>query len=143
MVIRRWRCSGGDLRVYVPKCPDQYFGWRIYGVVKITSPGDYTFCTSSDDGSLLYMDTTPSDTTLSYSLLIDNDGLHGNRQYCRAVKLSTAAYKIKVSILRALVCLYYRSTGLCKNLFNIHTRAHTREIYCVNCSGNIITRIGV
>jgi hypothetical protein len=87
--------SGGDFRVYISQCPNQYFGWRVYGTVKVTGAGDYTFCTTSDDGSLFYMDLSPS-LRVSYTLLIDNDGLHGPRQYCKAVTLAAGSYNVKV-----------------------------------------------
>ncbi len=90
-------CSGREFRVYISQCPDQYFGWRVYGKVKVTGAGDYTFCTTSDDGSLFYMDLSPS-PKVSYTLLIDNDGLHGPRQYCKTVTLDSGSYDVKVCL---------------------------------------------
>jgi len=88
--------SAADFRRYVPKCPEVNYAWRFYGKASIAIAGEYTFCTSSDDGSLLYMDLTPGDD-LKLSLLIDNDGLHGNRQYCRTLTLGTGIYQTKVT----------------------------------------------
>jgi hypothetical protein len=89
--------SGREFRVYISQCPDQHFGWRVYGKVKVTGAGDYTFCTTSSDGSLFYMDLSPS-PKISYALLIDNDGVHGPRQYCKAVTLSAGFYDVKVRL---------------------------------------------
>ena len=89
--------SANDFRRFIPKCPDVNYAWRFYGQTPIVTSGDYTFCMTSDDGSLLYMDLTPSDD-LSLSLLIDNDGLHGGRQYCRTLNLAAGAYLTKVRI---------------------------------------------
>ena len=42
--------SANDFRRYVPGCPESYYAWRFYGSVRISIGGDYTFCTTSDDG---------------------------------------------------------------------------------------------
>ncbi len=101
--------SAADFRRYVPKCPEVNYAWRFYGKAFIATAGQYTFCTSSDDGSLLYMDLTPGDD-LKLSLLIDNDGLHGNRQYCRTLTLGTGIYQTKV-------CLFPHGIVACIPLF--------------------------
>ena len=87
--------AANDFRRYVPQCPDTYYAWRFYGVVSITISGDYTFCTTSDDGSLFYIDLDPNDKALRYTLLIDNDGLHGAQQSCRTTTLTAGTYQTK------------------------------------------------
>jgi hypothetical protein len=72
--------SASDFRQYVSACPDANYAWRFYGKLRIATAGDYTLCTTSDDGSLLYMDLTPNGAGLHFSLLTDDDGLHGNQQ---------------------------------------------------------------
>jgi hypothetical protein len=89
--------SADDFRRYVPACPDSNYAWRFYGKIRVAAIGEYTFCTTSDDGSLLYVDLTPNDKRLTYTLLIDNDGLHGARQYCKAVTLAGGIYQTKAS----------------------------------------------
>ena len=90
--------SGADFRLFVAKCPDVNFAWRFYGRAAIAVAGDYTFCMTSDDGSLLYMDLTPGDD-LNLPLLIDNDGLHGGQQLCRTLALTSGTYQTKAFIL--------------------------------------------
>ncbi len=48
--------------------PPDFFGLAFEGVIDIPEDGIYTFYTSSDDGSRLYLDG---------NLLVDNDGVHG------------------------------------------------------------------
>jgi len=56
-------------------------GWRdrfsaIWpGFVYVPRKGTYSFCTVSDDGSLLY---------LNGKLLVNNDGLRGMRRICKS-----------------------------------------------------------
>jgi len=45
-----------------------YYGVRYVGVIDVSTAGDYTFKTGSDDGSQLWIDG---------ELVVDNDGLHG------------------------------------------------------------------
>lgn len=47
------------------------FAFRFSGVIEIPTTGDWTFYTSSDDGSQLFIDG---------SLVVDNDGLHGEEE---------------------------------------------------------------
>jgi hypothetical protein len=86
-----------DFRRFVPACPDANYAWRLYGKVEVEDAGDYTLCTTSDDGSLLYMDLKPGRAGAPvYTLLIDNDGLHGDRQACRTLPLAAGEYATKV-----------------------------------------------
>jgi len=48
--------------------PDDHFGLVFTGFIDIPADGVYTFYTTSDDGSRLY---------LNGDLLVDNDGIHG------------------------------------------------------------------
>lgn len=73
--------SPASFRRYVSACPDANYAWRFYGKLRIIIAGDYTLCTTSDDGSLLYMDLAAGRAgNPVYNLLIDNDGLHGDHQ---------------------------------------------------------------
>ena len=98
-----------DFAAYVPSCPQADYAWRFYGRVTIYTGGAYTFCTTSDDGSLFYLNLEssgsensagfqPGDETDGFSLLIDNDGLHGPRRYCKPLTLSAGSYYAKVCI---------------------------------------------
>jgi hypothetical protein len=57
----------------VPGTPGDYFAATFQGRFVVQTAGTYTFCTSSDDGSNLFVDG---------SLIVDNDGLHGTSQKC-------------------------------------------------------------
>jgi len=66
--------------------PPHDFTWRFEGEVQITQRGRYTFCTSSDDGSLLY---------LNDKLVDNNDGLHGSSEVCGGRELQAGAVKVR------------------------------------------------
>ena len=96
-----------DFATYVPSCPQENFAWRFYGPVTIYAGGAYTFCTTSDDGSLFFLNLAAADGTTvglskpgapadGFSLIIDNDGLHGPRRYCKALQLTPGNYFSKV-----------------------------------------------
>ncbi len=67
--------------------PDQ-FARRYVGLLRIDSPGSYTFYTESDDGSQLW---------IGDRLAVNNDGLHGReRRYSLPVSLQPGWYVITV-----------------------------------------------
>jgi hypothetical protein len=81
--------------------PEANFAWRYTGRVRINIGGQYTFCTESDDGSLLYMDLSPvqpGGPPISYTLIVDNDGLHSRQQKCATVQLGPGDHHTKVFI---------------------------------------------
>lgn len=45
----------GSIREYVPACPDSWYAWIFWGKVEIKRGGTYTFCSTSDDGSHVYV----------------------------------------------------------------------------------------
>ncbi|MEJ7768213.1 MAG: PA14 domain-containing protein, partial [Chitinophagaceae bacterium] len=53
---------------------NDYYGFVWEGVINIKTPGNYTFETSSDDGSKLYFNEFYSPTA---EALVNNDGIHG------------------------------------------------------------------
>ncbi|MFC1462915.1 PA14 domain-containing protein, partial [Verrucomicrobiota bacterium] len=57
------------------------------GVIEITAAGDYTFYTTSDDGSRLYIED---------SMIVDNDGAHGMQERSGVVTLSVGKHPIRV-----------------------------------------------
>lgn len=117
-----------SFRKWVPACPDDWFSWQFFGRIAITTAGAYTFAIESDDGSLLYLNLVPAPTMGAqstaasppslaptttdgagvtpqqgvYSLVIDNDGLHGARKYTRVLNLQPGLYNAKVSCLLAI-----------------------------------------
>jgi len=84
--------NADDFRQYVGNMPDNNVAGVFYGKSKIISKGVYTFCTSSDDGSTLSVDGKP---------LVDNGGLHGNREQCAARDLAAGFHTVKVDWFQA------------------------------------------
>ncbi len=67
--------------------PKDAFGLIYRGYVKIPEEGLYTFYTSSDDGSRLYIND---------QLVVDNDGKHGMQERKGEVALKTGYHKILI-----------------------------------------------
>lgn len=63
------------------------FSIRYTGYIQIDTPGLYTFYTSSDDGSKLFIDGVE---------IVDNDGEHGNRERSGTATLNTGLHDIRV-----------------------------------------------
>ncbi len=70
------------------------FSIRYTGYIEIQTAGSYTFYTSSDDGSKLFIDGVE---------IVDNDGNHGNQERSGTVSLDTGLYPIEV--------LFYENSG--------------------------------
>jgi hypothetical protein len=67
--------------------PQYNFILEFEGGLQITTSGDYTFATSSDDGSYLYIDG---------AMVVDNGGDHGTRLRTGTVTLSSGVHDIRV-----------------------------------------------
>ena len=67
------------------------FGLVFDGYINIKTAGSYTFYTSSDDGSSLYIDGTASG-----NLVVNNDGLHGTTEKSGSKTLAVGRHKIRV-----------------------------------------------
>ncbi len=67
---------------------DDGFALRFTGTISVPRAGKYTFATTSDDGSRLYIND---------QLLVDNDGLHGMREQTGTVDLTAGKHKIVVT----------------------------------------------
>ena len=70
------------------------FAVRYTGFIPITTNGTYTFFTSSDDGSKLYIDGVE---------IVDNDGIHGTQERSGTVTLDAGVHPITV--------LFYQGGG--------------------------------
>ncbi len=64
------------------------FALQFNGYINIATAGTYTFYTSSDDGSNLYLDGT---------LLVNNDGLHATQEASGTVTLTAGSHPIRVN----------------------------------------------
>jgi len=65
------------------------FCFRFTGKINIAAAGDYTFYTTSDDGSQLFIDG---------AMLVDNDGLHGDAEQSGTVTLTAGLHDIAVTM---------------------------------------------
>lgn len=63
------------------------FSIRYSGYIQIDTQGSYTFYTSSDDGSKLFIDGTE---------VVDNDGAHGTRERSGSINLTAGLHDITV-----------------------------------------------
>ncbi|MFQ3577331.1 MAG: PA14 domain-containing protein, partial [Cytophagales bacterium] len=66
---------------------NDYFGMSIMGYVQITTAGNYTFFTTSDDGSLLFVNNQQ---------VVNNDGTHGMQERSGSVNLGVGWHLIRV-----------------------------------------------
>jgi len=66
---------------------DDLFGFSFTGYVNVPTDGSYTFYTSSDDGSRLYIGST---------LVVDNDGLHGTAEKSGTIGLKAGKHAVTV-----------------------------------------------
>ncbi|MCK0160754.1 PA14 domain-containing protein [Allomuricauda sp. F6463D] len=70
------------------------FSIRYSGYIQIDTPGTYTFYTTSDDGSKLFIDGTE---------VVDNDGNHGTEEESGNISLTSGLHTITV--------LYFENSG--------------------------------
>ena len=70
-----------------PRNRDDDFGFQFRGYVDVPADGVYTFYTSSDDGSKLFIGNT---------LVVDNDGLHSSGEQSGAINLKAGKHAITV-----------------------------------------------
>ncbi|SDQ26024.1 PA14 domain-containing protein [Flagellimonas zhangzhouensis] len=63
------------------------FSIRYTGYIQIDTQGSYTFYTTSDDGSKLYIDGTQ---------VVDNDGAHGSQERSGSITLTSGLHDITV-----------------------------------------------
>ena len=88
-------------KTFVPNTPEVDFSWRFFGVLRISTAGSYTICSSSDDGSMVYINTgSGSDPALAdYTQIVNNDGLHSIASVCSdPLSLESRSYDILVRL---------------------------------------------
>ena len=66
---------------------EDHFALRFDGFIKIPKEGIYTFSTTSDDGSRLY---------IGERLVVDNDGLHAPHKSAGHVYLKTGLFRLRI-----------------------------------------------
>ncbi len=72
-----------------PRTQNDNFGFRFTGYVNAASDGVYTFYTTSDDGSRLWIGST---------LAVDNDGLHGMVEASGRIGLKAGRHALTVTM---------------------------------------------
>jgi len=77
-----------------PRRRNDNYAFEYIGFIDIDKAGDYTFYTTSDDGSKLF---------IGNSLVVDNDGLHASREKSGQVYLKEGMHPIKV--------IFFEKTG--------------------------------
>jgi hypothetical protein len=77
-----------------PRSRDDNFGLRYTGYINVPTDGSYTFYTSSDDGSKLYIGDTQ---------VVDNDGSHAEQERSGSIGLKAGKHAITI--------LYYEGGG--------------------------------
>jgi hexosaminidase len=89
------KSSGIADKFEFPKTYDPlYFGLLLEGYIYIQQDGIYSFYTSSDDGSMLYV---------ANELVVNNDESHGNQERSGQIALKAGYHKIKA--------MYFQSGG--------------------------------
>ena len=92
-----------------PRNRNDNFGFRFDGYIEIVEAGKYTFYTTSDDGSELY---------INGKKVVANDGLHGAQERAGKVKLSAGYHAIRVKFFEGQVgetlAVEYKGPGINK-----------------------------
>ncbi|MDR0499325.1 MAG: alpha-L-fucosidase [Holophagales bacterium] len=89
---------------------EEHFGLRFQGYIVIPTTGVYTFHTTSDDGSALWIDGAK---------IVDNDGLHGPKEKSGIVALEKGLHTIRLD--------YFQATGGAELIVHWHGRDVPRK----------------
>ena len=93
----------------LPRNRNDNFAFRLSARINILQAGNYTFYTSSDDGSRLWIDG---------NLVVDNDGLHGIVEKSGQINLSAGQHTITVGFFESLggegLSVQYSSANISK-----------------------------
>lgn len=68
-----------------------YYSWEWIGFFKALSTENYTFYTSSDDGSYLWIGESANNPTL-LNVLVNNGGAHGPQEVSNSIELVANTY---------------------------------------------------
>ena len=92
-----------------PRDQNDFFGFRHRGYINIETTGDYTFYTTSDDGSKLF---------INGNMVVDNDGLHGAAEKSGVVNLDEGYHAIEVTVFEKggaeSLVVHYEGPGITK-----------------------------
>ncbi len=94
-----------------PRNRDNDFAFRFIGFIEIPTAGNWTFYTDSDDGSQLL---------INGQLVVDNDGLHAQREQAGDIRLTAGFHPIEVAFFEAggqqILNVSYSGPGVAKQL---------------------------
>jgi hypothetical protein len=104
--------SGRIAQFTIEKAPQKdYIGFVYEGYIKIEAEGVFTFYCSSDDGSKMWV---------ADSLIIENDGLHGDREKAGQIGLRSGFYPVKVQFFEneggEVLTVSYKGPGVNKQI---------------------------
>ena len=103
------------------------FAFRFRGVLRVDVAGDYTFYTSSDDGSRLF---------LGGALVVDNDGRHGTQERSGTIPLQPGYHPIEVTFFEAggleVLSASWAGPGIAKQLIPTSRLSPTVPVPLVN-----------
>lgn len=92
-----------------PRNQNDYFAFRFTGFVNVPTDGEYTFFTSSDDGSKLFIGSTE---------VVNNDGLHGVQERSGTIGLKAGRHAITVTFFEKTggeaLTVSYQGPGIAK-----------------------------
>lgn len=92
-----------------PATQREDFGLIFTGYINVPTDGIYTFYTSSDDGSVLY---------IGNKLVVNNDGLHSQKEVSSVIGLKAGLHAIKVAYIQQAVDsslhVFYSGPGITK-----------------------------
>ncbi|MCB2378412.1 PQQ-dependent sugar dehydrogenase [Hymenobacter sp. BT635] len=100
--------AGFDLS---PRSREENFAFRYTGYVRVPADGVYTFYTTSDDGSQLFIGS---------QLVVNNDGLHGAAEKSSTIGLRAGVHAITVTFFERtgsqVLSVSYAGPGLTKQI---------------------------
>jgi hypothetical protein len=102
-----------------PRLREDEFAFRYTGYVRVPTDGEYTFYTSSDDGSQLFIGST---------LVVDNNGMHGSQERSGKIGLKAGLHAITVGFFERggdqLLDVSYAGPSLAKTIVPAATLFH-------------------
>lgn len=111
------------------------YALQFTGYVRVPADGQYTFSTTSDDGSRFYIGST---------LVVDNDGLHGTQEKSGTIGLQAGVHALTVAYLQGgggqNLSVSYQSPALPKQVVPVAALSRpANAVYRINAGGGAVT----
>lgn len=120
-----------------PYASTDFFAVQFSGYINIPADGIYTFYTSSDDGSKLY---------IGDALIVDNDGLHAMAEQSGNIGLQAGLHKIVVGFLEyngaENLIVSYEGPGINKQAINASSLFRSADVVEIPVDGDAYIRSG-